>query len=195
MALFRPHAKCTVCECVAWLQASRERLRGTDSVSKQYRSLRHFVSWGKSSLGETGRRRVRRLTHKGRAVEMSSTFENLPKRKEAGLKVRSRVRAIRFVVLRCKGYMGMKLTNQAVQVTLRFDCRWIGQPVERCPNNQQAQQKCRDLGSHSFVSCPFIPGEYVLLAVIGPGSRGIPRSYDARNSMEDSLRPEGIHVQ
>ena len=30
MALFRPHEKYTVCKCVTWLQASRERLRGTD---------------------------------------------------------------------------------------------------------------------------------------------------------------------
>ena len=30
---------------------------------------------------------------------------------------------------------------------------------------------------------------------LGPGSKGIPCSYDATNSMGDSLRPEGIHVQ
>jgi hypothetical protein len=46
----------------------------------------------------------------------------------------------------------MKLRNQVLQIALRFDCRWIGQPVERCPNNQQAQQTYRDLGSHSLVA-------------------------------------------
>ena len=46
MVLCRPHAKCTVFECAAWLQASRESPLGTDSVSKQGRSLRYFVSWG-----------------------------------------------------------------------------------------------------------------------------------------------------
>ena len=87
--------------------------------------------------------------YKDRIVSRASIFENLPKRKQAGLKVRSGGRAIRCVVLRCKGYMGMKLRNQGVQIAPRFDCRWIGQPVERCPNNQQAQQTRRDLGSHS----------------------------------------------
>lgn len=152
MVLFRPHAECTVCECVAWLQALRERRRGTDSLSKDYRSLKYFVSLGKSSLGKTGRRGVCRLVHKGRIVERSSTFENRPKRKQTGLKVKSGGQAIRCVVLRCKGYMGMMLRNQVVQVAPRFDCRWIGQPVERCPNNQQAQQTCHDLGSHSLVA-------------------------------------------
>ena len=32
MALSQPHAKSKVCEQVAWLQASRERLRNKDSV-------------------------------------------------------------------------------------------------------------------------------------------------------------------
>jgi hypothetical protein len=73
--------------------------------------------------------------HKGRVVRRSSTFENLPKRKQAALKVRRGDRAIRCVLLRCKVYMGMNLRNQVLQVALRFDCRWIGQPVERCPNN------------------------------------------------------------
>ena len=152
MVLSRPHAKYSVCGCVAWLQASRERLRGPDSVSKQGRSLRYFVSWAKSALGKRGRRGVCRLMHKGRVVGRSITFENLPKRKHAGLKVRGGGPTIRCVVLRCKGYMGMKLRNQVVPTAQRFDCRWIGQPVERCPNNQQAQQTRRDLGSHSLVA-------------------------------------------
>jgi len=162
MVLSRPHAKCTVCEYVAWLQALREGRRGTDSLSKEYRSLKYFVSLGKSSLGKTGRRGVCRLVHKGRIVERSSTFENPPKRKQTGLKVRSGGRAIRSVVLCCKGYMGMKLRNQVVRVVLRFDCRWIGQPVEGCPNNQQAQQTCRDRGAHSLVApCIYPSGKNV----------------------------------
>jgi hypothetical protein len=157
MVLFRQQAKRTVCECVAWLQALREGRWGTDSLSKEYRSLKYFVSLEKSSLGKTGRRGVCRLVHKGRIVGRSSTFENPPKGKQAGLKVRSGGRAIRCVAVRCKGYMGMKLRNQGVQIGLRFDCRWIGQPVERCPNNQQTQQTCRDLGSHSFVALCIYP--------------------------------------
>ena len=97
------------------------------------------------------------MTHKGRIVGRSSTFENLPERKQAGLNMRSGGWAIRCVLLRCKGYMEMKLRNQVVPIALRFDCRRIGQPVERCPNNQQAQQTRRDLGSHSLVAqciCP-----------------------------------------
>ncbi len=90
--------------------------------------------------------------HKGRIRGRSSTFENLPKRKQAGAKVRSVGGAIRCVIFRGKGYMGMKLRNQVVQIALRFDCRWIGQPIERCPNNQQAQQTCRDLGPHSLAA-------------------------------------------
>jgi len=157
MVLSRRHAKCTVCECGAWLQASRERLWGTDSVSKQYRSLRYVVSCGKSSLGKTGRRGVCRLTYKGRVVGRASTLENLPKRRQAGLKVRSAGQAIRCVVLRCNRYMVMELGNQGVPIALRFDCRWIGQPVERCPNDQQAQQTCRDLGSRSLIALCIYP--------------------------------------
>jgi hypothetical protein len=55
--------------------------------------------------------------------------------------------------------MGMKQRNQVLQIALRFDCRWIGQPVERCPNNDQAQQTCRDLGSHSLVAPCIYPSE------------------------------------
>jgi len=100
--------------------------------------------------------------HKGRIVGRSSTFENLPKRKQAGLKVRMEGQVIRCVVPRCKGYLGMKLRNQSVQIALRFDCRWIGQPVEGCPNNQQAQQTCRDRGAHSLVApCIYPSGKNV----------------------------------
>ena len=145
------------------------------------------------------------MVHKGRIVGRSSTFENLPKRKQAGLKVRSGGRAIRCVVLRCKGYMGMKLRNQVVQIALRFDCRWIGQPVERCPNNQQAQQTCRDLSSHSLVALCIYPSgksiayshsrsqilSEVMSRSVSPCSRGIPPcSFDARNAMGDSIRLE-----
>ena len=144
-------------ECFAWFEASRQRLRGTYSVSKQGRSLRYFVSWGKSALGKRGRRGVCRLMHKGRVVGRSITFENLPKRKHAGLKVRGGGPTIRCVVLRCKGYMGMKLRNQVVQISLWFDCRWVGQPVERCPNNQQAQQIRRDLRSHGLLALCIYP--------------------------------------
>jgi hypothetical protein len=133
--------------------------------------------------------------HKGRTVGRSSTFQNLPKRKQAGLKVRSGGRAIRCVVLRCIGYMGMKLRNQVVQIALRFYCRWIGQPVERCPNNQQAQQTRHDLGSHSFVALCIYPSGTSVAYGNCPDSNGIPSSYDATNSMGDSLRPERIHVQ
>src|ERR1017187_9156592 len=112
MAFYRPHAKCTVCEWVAWLQASRERLRGPDSVSKRrYRSLRYFVSWGKPSLRKTGRGGVCRLTYKGRVVGRSSTFENLAKRKQAGLKKRSASQAIRCMVLHCNSCMVVTLGN------------------------------------------------------------------------------------
>src|SRR4029077_2657202 len=133
---------------------------------KQGRSLRYFVSWGVSTLGKMGRRGVRRLVHKGRIVRKSPTFENLPKRKQAGLKVRSGGWTIRGVALRCKGYMRMKLRNQVVQIALRFDCRWIGQPVERCPNNQQAQQTRRGLDFHGLSRLSVHPWGCVLLAVI-----------------------------
>jgi hypothetical protein len=128
----------------------------TDFVSMQDRSLRYFVS-GKRALGKTGRGGVCRLTHKRRIVGRSSIFENLPKRKQAGLKVRSVDGAIRCVFFRGKGYMLVKLRNQVVQVALQSDCRRIWQPIERCPNDQQAQQTCRDFGSHRFVAlcnCP-----------------------------------------
>jgi hypothetical protein len=46
----------------------------------------------------------------------------------------------------------MKLRNQIAQIAFTFHGRWIGQPVERYPNNQQAQQTCRDLNSHSFIA-------------------------------------------
>src|SRR5258705_4385566 len=133
--------------------------------------------------------------HKGRVVGRSSTFENLTKRKQAGLKVGSGGWAIRGVVLRCKGYMGIKLRNQVVQIAMWFDCRWIGQPVERCSNNHQAQQTRRDLGSHSLVAlCTYPSGKSVAYSH-WPRQQRHPYSYDARNSMGDSLRPEGIHVQ
>jgi hypothetical protein len=144
------------------------------------------------------------LVHKGRIVGRSSTFENLPKRKQAGLKVRSGVRAIQCVVLRSKGYMGMKLRNQVVQIALRLNCRWIGQPVERCPNNQQAQQTCRDLDSHSLVACPFIPWgmcaacshsrsqilSEVMLRSIGLGSKGIPSLSLMRETLSEMAGAE-----
>src|SRR6266404_2024150 len=162
MVLSRPHAKFAVYKRAAWLQASRERLRDTDSLSKEVRLLRYLVSWGKPALGKRGRRGVCRLMHKGRVVGRSPTFENLPKRKQAGLKVRRGGWAIRCVLLRCKGYMGMNLRNQVLQIALRFDCRWIGQPVERCPNDQHAQQTYRNLGSQSLIAlCPYPSGKSV----------------------------------
>ena len=51
----------------------------------------------------------------------------------------------------------MKLRDQVVQVAPRFDCRWIGQPVERCPDNQHAQQTCRDFGSYGLVALCIYP--------------------------------------
>src|SRR5207247_268796 len=71
---------------------------------------------GESTLRKAGRRRVCRLVHKGRIVGRSSTFENLPKRKQAGLKVRMEGQVIRCVVPRCKGYLGMKLRNQVFRL-------------------------------------------------------------------------------
>jgi hypothetical protein len=51
----------------------------------------------------------------------------------------------------------MKLRNYVVPITLRLNCRWIGHPVESCPNNQQAQQTRRDLGTHSLVALCIYP--------------------------------------
>jgi hypothetical protein len=100
--------------------------------------------------------------HKGRIRAGSSAFENLPKRKQAGLKVRSVGEAIRWLMFRGKQCMGMNLRNQVVQIARRFDCRWIGQSIERCPNNQQAQQACRDLGSPGPVAlCNYQSGKSV----------------------------------
>lgn len=73
--------------------------------------------------------------HKGRVVGRSLTFGNLAKRKQPVLIVRSGGGAIRCVVLRSKGSMGMKLRNKVLHIALRFNCRWIGPPVERCPSN------------------------------------------------------------
>jgi len=117
--------------------------------------------------------------HKGRIRAGSSTFKNLPKRKQTGLKVRSVGGAIQRLVFRGKQYMGMKRRNQVVQIARRFDCRWIGQSVERCPDNQQAQQTCRDLGSPG----PRAPSKHRLGKIVAcghlPGSEGIPCSWDA----------------
>jgi hypothetical protein len=100
--------------------------------------------------------------HKGRIAGRSSTFENLPKRKKPGLKVRSVCGAIRWLIFRGNGYMEMQLRNQVVRIALRFDCRWIGQPIERCPNNQQAQQTGRYWGSHSLIAlCNYPSGTSV----------------------------------
>ena len=65
------------------------------------------------------------MVHKGRIVGRASTFENLPKQKQAGLKVRSADQAIRCVVLRCNRYIVMELGNQVVTIALRLNCRWI----------------------------------------------------------------------
>jgi hypothetical protein len=78
------------------------------------------------------------LVHKGRIVGRSSTFEHLPKQKQAGLKVRSAGQAIRCVVLRCNRYMVMELGNQVVPIALRLNCSWIGKRVKRSTNNQKA---------------------------------------------------------
>jgi len=40
-------------------------------------------------------------------------------------------------------------------------------------------------------TCAFMRREKGLLMVIGPGRKGIPGSYDARNAMGDSLPREG----
>ncbi len=40
-------------------------------------------------------------------------------------------------------------------------------------------------------TCAFMRREKGLLMVIGPGRKGIPSSYDARNAMGDSLPREG----
>ncbi|PYT91571.1 MAG: hypothetical protein DMG36_17715 [Acidobacteria bacterium] len=61
------------------------------------------------------------------------------------------------MALRCNRYMVMKRANQIVPTALRFDCRWIGQSVEKRPNNQQAQQTRRDLGFHSLVTLRIYP--------------------------------------
>lgn len=59
--------------------------------------------------------------------------------------------------------MGMQLRNQVAQVALRFNRRWIGQSVERYPNNQQAQQTYRELDSHDSGSlCIYSPGTTVV---------------------------------
>jgi hypothetical protein len=52
--LFRLHARHAVCECVAWLQAAQEGLRGSDSLSEQYRLFGYFVSWGNRIYEEQG---------------------------------------------------------------------------------------------------------------------------------------------
>jgi hypothetical protein len=41
-------------ECVAGLQAAQEGLRGSDSLSEQYRSFGYFVSWGNRIYEERG---------------------------------------------------------------------------------------------------------------------------------------------
>ena len=126
MILFRPRAKRTACECVAWWQTAREGPRGTDSVSKQYRSPQYFVGWEECSSGKTGRRRVCRLAYKGWLVGGAPTFENLPKRKRACLKMRSTCQAIQCVVLRYNTYMIVTLRSQTALISLRPNCRWIG---------------------------------------------------------------------
>ena len=87
----------------------------------------------------------------------AAIFGDLPKRKEAGLKAKSAGQTIRCMALRCNRYMVMKRGNQVVRIALRFDCRRIGQPVEKRPNNQQAQQTRRDLGFHSLVGLGIDP--------------------------------------
>ncbi len=161
MVLSRPHAKCTVCECVAWLQSSRERLRGTDSVSKQGRSLRYFVSRGVDfkkgreetclSLGaqRSDRRKVLYLR------ESAQTKTSWPESEDGRPGNPMRGSSLQRVP-------GNEAEKPSVQIALRFDCRWIGQPVEGCPNNQQAQQTCRDRGAHSLVApCIYPSGKNV----------------------------------
>ena len=114
-----------------------------------------------SILEKTGRRSVCRLAYKDQFVRRARAFGNPPKRKEAGLKVRSASQTIRCMILRCNRYVVIKLGDQVVLITLRLHCRWIRQAVERSANNHQTQQTCRDLDSHRLVACPYTREEAV----------------------------------
>ena len=148
------------------LVASLAGGRGANSTSKQYRSIRYFVSRRWPPSGKAGRRGVCRVTYEGQLVGRASTFENLAKRKQAGLKVRSASQPVRCMVLRCNRQMAIKPGDQIVLNTMRLHCRRIGWPVERSPNHDQAQQTCHDLDFHSLMSRPVIRRQSVLLAVI-----------------------------
>jgi hypothetical protein len=156
MVHFRPCEKRTICEFVAWWQATD--LLQSDLAACVLREL------GESSLGKTGRRGVCRQTYKD-LVGRTAAFKDPAKRKHAGPEVRSAGQAIRYWVLRRNGYMVTDLGYQVGPITLGLQGRWIGMSVERSPNHHQAQQACHDLASH-LVACPRARRQSVLLAVI-----------------------------
>ena len=93
--------------------------------------------------------------HEGRIVGGSSTLENLPKPKTSWPESEERRRG------QSDAWFFSCLTKVHGNEAEKPDCsdcpavwtgRWIRQPVKRCPNNQQAQQTCRDLGFHSLVA-------------------------------------------
>src|SRR6266850_2175774 len=134
MILFRLPAKRTVSECVAGLQPRDEGRRGTNSLPKY--SIRHFASRRVPSLENVGRRGVCRLAYKGQLIARASTFENLVKQKQAGLKVNRASQAIQCMLLRCDGHMAIEPRDQVVLVPLRLHCGCIGQAIERSPGTQ-----------------------------------------------------------
>ena len=166
-------------ERCALLTILSDRTLGMRSVSallgcklrrRDYRQRFSFraisVAWllralGKSYLGRTGRRAVCRSTHEGQLKERNSTLENLARQKQPGLNMGTAGRAIQCVIIRCNERMVIRLGNQFALITLRLNCRWIGQPVKRSSNDQQAQQACRDLDFQSLANRPNVPsGKY-----------------------------------
>lgn len=101
MTLFRPHAKCTICESVPWLQVSQESLRARILFQGNI-GLFGYKRVEKSFLGKRGRRSVCGLAHKYSVVGRSFTFQNLLNRKQADLKVKSGGWVIPHVVTRCQ---------------------------------------------------------------------------------------------
>lgn len=65
------------------------------------------------------------MTHKDQLVGRAFTFENLSKREEAALKVKSAGQAIRCMVLCRNRFSVSEVGNQILLITLRLDCRWI----------------------------------------------------------------------
>jgi hypothetical protein len=150
--LFRPHAKRATFECVPRRRGRGERFSlSTISVAWLLRGL------GKSYLGITGRRAVCRSTHEGQVKGRTSTLKKLARQKQPGLNTRTARHAMQCVIIRCNVRMVISLGNQFRLITLRPNCRWIGQPVERSSNNQQAQQKCRDSDFQSLVNRCNVP--------------------------------------